>query len=199
MRPGAVAAPLVPPPLPAEWNLPSKGRVGMASLIVTESAFFSIFIVAHLYYLGKSLTPPYADIFEAPIVATICLLSSSFPIMLATRTLARGKVSAFLGWWLLTIALGAVFLVATLFEWKSLIEQGLTLRANLLGTTYYSLVGFHALHVTVGLFMLGLVAVLTMLGYVQREHAERCEVLSWYWHFVDGVWVAVFTVVYLIR
>ncbi len=183
----------------AEGGLPTKGRVGMACLILTESSFFAIFVVAHLFYAGKSLSGPYENVLEAPVLASICLLSSSLSIVLAIRALGRGARTAFLGWWALTIALGLEFLLATGFEWARLIGQGLTIRSNLLGTTYYSLVGFHALHVTLGLAMLSLVLVLGIGGHVRARDAERCELLSWYWHFVDVVWIVVFTTVYVVR
>ncbi len=183
-----------------EWTLPSRGRVGMAGLIVTESALFSIFVVAYLFYIGKSLSGPYpADVLEFPVVARICLLSSSVTIMLAERALRKGQIRRFSLWWFLTILLGAQFLGATAVEWYRLIfASNLTIGTNLFGTTFYSLVGFHAFHVTVGLTMLTLVLVLSAVGYVRKEHAERVEVLSWYWHFVDVVWVVVLTVVYII-
>lgn len=183
-----------------EWTLPSRGRVGMVGLIVTESALFSIFVVAYLFYIGKSLSGPYpADVLEFPVVATICLLSSSITIMLAERALRKGQIRRFSLWWFLTILLGAQFLGATAVEWYRLIfASNLTIGTNLFGTTFYSLVGFHAFHVTVGLAMLTLVLVLSAVGYVRKEHAERVEVLSWYWHFVDVVWVVVLTVVYII-
>ena len=185
---------------PTEWTLPSRGRVGMACLICTESALFVIFVVAYLFYIGKSLSGPYpADVLRVPITATICLLSSSLTITLAVRGLRRGHARQFDLWWLLTIALGAYFLGATAAEWYRLIyHDDLTLRTNLFGTTYYSLVGFHAGHVTVGLTMLTLVLALSLRGLVTATHTERVEVLSWYWHFVDVVWVVVFTVVYVI-
>lgn len=183
-----------------EWTLPSRGRVGMVGLIVTESALFSIFVVAYLFYIGKSLSGPYpADVLEFPVVATICLLSSSITIMLAEQALRKGQIRRFSLWWFLTILLGAQFLGATAVEWYRLIfASNLTIGTNLFGTTFYSLVGFHAFHVTVGLAMLTLVLVLSAVGYVRKEHAERVEVLSWYWHFVDVVWVVVLTVVYII-
>ena len=183
-----------------EWTLPSRGRVGMVGLIVTESALFSIFVVAYLFYIGKSLSGPYpADVLEFPVVATICLLSSSITIMLAERALRKGQMRRFSLWWFLTILLGAQFLGATAVEWYRLIfTSNLTIGTNLFGTTFYSLVGFHAFHVTVGLAMLTLVLVLSAVGYMRKEHAERVEVLSWYWHFVDSVWVVVLTVVYII-
>lgn len=185
---------------PSEWTLPSRGRVGMVTLIATESAFFAIFVVAYLFYIGKSLGGPYPkDVLELPILATMCLLSSSITITLAERGLRRGHVGVFSLWWLLTILLGTTFLVGTAKEWNRLIyTDGLTIATNLFGTTFYSLVGFHAGHVTVGLVLLTLVLVLSVLGYVKQAHAERVEVLSWYWHFVDAVWVVVFTVVYIV-
>jgi cytochrome c oxidase subunit III len=185
---------------PAEWTLPSRGRVGMAGLILTESALFAIFVVAYLFYIGKSLTGPYpAEVLNIPVSSTICLLSSSITITLAVRGLRRGHAAGFRLWWFLTIALGGYFLGATAVEWYGLIyRHNLTIWTNLFGTTYYSLVGFHAGHVTVGLTLLTLVLVLSLRGHVTHAHAERVEVLSWYWHFVDVVWVVVFTVVYVI-
>jgi cytochrome c oxidase subunit 3/cytochrome o ubiquinol oxidase subunit 3 len=188
------------PPDPGEWVLPSRGRVGMACLILTESAFFGVFIVAHLFYLGKDLNGPFArDVLHPPWLNTACLLASSVTITWAIASLRRGAIAAFGALWLLTILLGVEFLVGTGLEWSRLIyEEGLTIRTNLLGTTFYSLVGFHALHVTVGLLMLLAVLVFTVLGKVRAAEVERVDVLSWYWHFVDGVWVVVLTVVYLV-
>jgi cytochrome c oxidase subunit 3/cytochrome o ubiquinol oxidase subunit 3 len=106
---------------------------------------------------------------------------------------------AFGSWWLATIALGALFLAGTALEWRRLIyDQGLTIQTNLFGTTYYALVGLHALHVTVGLVCLAVVSALALAGHLRREHAPSGDVLSLYWHFVDGVWVVVFTVVYVV-
>jgi len=108
-------------------------------------------------------------------------------------------VGSFSLWWLVTIALGSIFLLGTLREWHQLIyDEGLTIQTNLFGTTYYSLVGLHAFHVTVGLLALAIVMVFTLRGDVGIRHAERAEVLSMYWHFVDVVWVVVFTVVYIV-
>jgi cytochrome c oxidase subunit 3 len=161
---------------------------------------FTIFVVAYLFYAGKSLSGPEpADVLHLPIFATICLLSSSVTIHVAVQRWKRGSMSAFAGWWLATIALGAIFFTGTALEWHGLIyDKGLTIQTNLFGTTYYALVGLHAFHVTVGLVSLALVSALAFLGHVRPAHAERGEVLSLYWHFVDGVWVVVFMVVYII-
>jgi cytochrome c oxidase subunit III len=182
------------------WNLPDRGPVGMYLLIAAETAIFTIFVIAYIFYIGKSVTGPQPrDVLHVPIFLTICLLSSSLTIHLAVRLLRRDRVVSFALWWLLTIALGAIFLVGTFREWSNLIyNDGLTIQTNLFGTTYYSLVGLHAFHVTVGLLALTTVMVFTLIGDVGSRHAERAEVLSMYWHFVDVVWVVVFTVVYVV-
>ena len=188
------------PSIESEWVLPSRGRVGMLSLIAAEAAIFTIFVVAYIFYIGKSLSGPMPkDVLELPIFNTVCLLSSSLTIHLAVRALRNAKVGAFGLWWFVTIALGAIFLVGTAREWQRLIfEKGLTISTNLFGTTYYSLVGLHAFHVTVGLIALAIGMIFTFLGKVEPEHSERAEIFSLYWHFVDAVWVIVFTVVYVV-
>lgn len=190
----------VPLPRPRPWILPERGVVGMYCLIAAESAIFTIFVIAYLFYIGKSLTGPQPqNVLHVPIFFTVCLLSSSLTIHLAVRQLRAGKERMFAWLWLLTLILGALFLGGTAQEWRHLIyDEGLTISTNLFGTTYYSLVGLHAFHVTVGLMALASVAVFSALGLVKREHAGRLEVLSMYWHFVDAVWVVVFTVVYVI-
>lgn len=182
------------------WDLPARGPVGMYCLIAAEIAIFTIFVIAYIFYIGKSLTGPQPrDVLEVPIFATICLLSSSLTMHVAVKLLKAGRVPSFTLWWLVTALLGAIFLASTLREWQHLIyDKGLTIQTNLFGTTYYSLVGLHAFHVTVGLLALTTVLIFTFRGEVGRQHAERTEVLSMYWHFVDAVWVVVFTVVYVI-
>jgi cytochrome c oxidase subunit 3 len=183
-----------------EWNPPDRGRVAMFSLIAAEAAIFTIFVVAYLFYVGKSLTGPTPkDVLSIPIFYTICLLSSSLTIHLAAKCLRQDSVLLFGTLWLATITLGAAFLYGTGTEWYRLIyKEGFTISTNLFGTTYYSLVGLHAFHVVVGLLTLTIVMVFTMTRSVRSEHAERIDVLSLYWHFVDVVWIVVFTVVYVI-
>ena len=182
------------------WDLPSRGKVAMAGLIIAESSIFTIFVVAYLFYLGKSLTGPTPrEVLETPIFYTICLLSSSLTIHFAAKSLERDYTRLFLGLWLLTIALGGAFLYGTAQEWHRLIfEHGLTISTNLFGTTYYSLVGLHAFHVTAGLIMLLAVAIFGFAGHIGVSQSGRVGVLSMYWHFVDAVWVVVFTVVYVL-
>jgi len=182
------------------WQLPDRGTVGMMSFIIAESAIFTIFVVAYLFYLGKSVTGPTPqDVLEVPVFYTICLLSSSVTIHLAARRLERDAPWSFVALWLITIVLGGLFMYGTAQEWRRLIvEHGLTISTNLFGTTYYSLVGLHAFHVTVGLVMLAIVLVAGVAGKVRHAQSARVGVVSLYWHFVDVVWVVVFTVVYVI-
>jgi len=172
----------------------------MWCLIGAEAAIFTIFVVAYLFYIGKSVTGPQPkDVLHAPILYSICLLASSLTIHVAVRRLASGKTALFASWWLLTILLGGTFLYGTAREWVHLIyDEGLTVNTNLFGTTYYSLVGLHAFHVTIGLLALIAVALFSFEAKLRREHAERLEILSMYWHFVDVVWIVVFTVVYVV-
>lgn len=182
------------------WILPYRGTVGMWCLITAESAMFLIFVVAYLYYLGRSLSGPTPkQVLELPIFNTVCLLSSSVTVHLSVEALRKRSQVGFIGWLAGTILLGVVFLLGTAREWMHLIYgKGLTVRTNLFGTTFYSLVGLHATHVIVGLAMLSLVLLLGLLGKVGEDQTHRFHTLSLYWHFVDAVWVVVFTVVYVV-
>ena len=168
---------------------PDRGQVGILGLILAESAVFSIFIAAYVYYDGKSLTGPKpGQVLDLPIIVSVLLWSSSVTIHLAVRALRAGLVSAF-----------TLFLIGTGAEWYRLIyHDRLTIRTNLFGTTFYSLVGLHASHVIVGLVLMTVGLVLALEGHVRAAHARRAEVLSLYWHFVDAVWVVVFLVVYVV-
>jgi cytochrome c oxidase subunit 3/cytochrome o ubiquinol oxidase subunit 3 len=182
------------------WVLPYRGIVGMWCLIAAEAAIFAIFVVAYIFYLGKSLTGPYpSQVLEIPILGTICLLSSSFTAHGAVSALRKGKIQSCSMFLAATVLLGTSFLITTAEEWHHLIvEEGLTIQSNLFGTTYYSLVGLHASHVVVGLLMLIAALLFSVSGRLTVHHSERLEVLSLYWHFVDAVWVVVFLVVYVI-
>jgi cytochrome c oxidase subunit 3/cytochrome o ubiquinol oxidase subunit 3 len=183
----------------ATWELPSTGKAGMFALIAAESAIFVIFIVAYAFYIGKSVSGPTASILSPPIFFSICLLSSSATMELALRALKRGSTRIFSIWWVATFVLGATFLGGTALEWRHLIvDEGLTISTNVFGTSYYSLVGLHGLHVTIGLILMATVAVFAALGRVTREHTSKLEVVSLYWHFVDTVWIVVFTLVYVV-
>ena len=183
-----------------EWKLPDRGTIGVIFLIITETSLFTMFVAVYLIYIGKSLTGPYPrDVLELPILASICLLSSSLTIVFAEHALKKNELGRFKLWWAFTILLGAYFLFATGTEWRKLIyKDHLTISTNLFGTTFYSLVGLHASHVIIGLTFLSIVMAVTLRGFPIQTQLRRVLFLSWYWHFVDGVWVIVFTVVYII-
>jgi cytochrome c oxidase subunit 3 len=180
------------------WT-PPRSRVGILSLILAETAVFTIFVVAYLYYLGQSLSGPTTAVLSLPIAASLVLWSSSVTVELAVRALRAGASARFTTLWGLTLVLGLAFLGFTAVEWHRLIYvEGLTIRTNLFGTTFYSLVGLHASHVIVGALLLASVLVFALRGAVTPAHEQRVEAISYYWHFVDAVWVVVFVVVYVI-
>jgi cytochrome c oxidase subunit 3/cytochrome o ubiquinol oxidase subunit 3 len=181
------------------WTLPDRGRVAIVALMVTEFTLFSIFVTAYIFYIGKSLTGPMpSEVLELPIWATICLLSSSVTVAIAERALRANRLERFKLWTGATILLGLEFLRNTAVEWRHLINDfHLTIATNLFGTTFYSLVGLHASHVAIGLTLLLITLAVGFRGSMQGQ-GRRLELLSWYWHFVDAVWVVVFTVVYVI-
>ncbi len=177
-----------------------RGRVGMWCLIAAESAIFSIFVVAYLYYAGKSINGPTPrEVLEVPILISIALFSSSFTIVRAEHAIEHGSTKTFTVWLAATIFLGACFVLGTAREWYKLItKDGLTISSSLFGTTFYSLVGLHLFHVLVGLTGLTIILVFALFGFVKQEHSERIGVFALYWHFVDAVWVVVLSVVYFI-
>jgi len=183
----------------SEWVLPDRSRVAVLCLFTTEFTLFSIFVVAYIFYIGKSLSGPTpSQVLELPVWATICLLSSSITVAVAERALKGEQMQRFQLWTGATILLGLEFLRNTAVEWTHLIRDfHLTISTNLFGTTFYSLVGLHASHVVIGLTLLLVTLILGLRGSM-RGQSRRFELLAWYWHFVDAVWVAVFTVVYVI-
>lgn len=184
---------------PAQWTLPDRGQVGIVCLIATEFALFTIFVVAYVFYIGKSLTGPTpSQVLELPIWPTICLLSSSITVRIAEYALKGSQIDKFKVWTGITILLGFEFLRQTALEWRHLMADcHLTITTNLFGTTFYSLVGLHASHVVLGLTLLLLALGLGLRGSMLGQ-GRRFELLAWYWHFVDAVWIAVFTVVYVV-
>ena len=144
---------------------------GDGCLITAEASIFTIFVVAYLYYLGRdTVGPTPKEVLEIPYFGTVCLLSSSGFIMLAERAIEHGRMAAFRLWWMVTILLGAIFLADTGMEWyKLIVHDHLTIRTNLFGTTFYSLVGLHASHVVVGLLMMLVVMMFGLTGHCARN------------------------------
>src|SRR5262245_47711460 len=189
-----------PPPIRAEHGL-TPNQWGMLAFLASEASLFTTLIVVYLAYLKVDQEGPTAAVLSLPLVigTTICLLASSVTVHLAMRSLGLDNRAAFVRWWLATIVLGVMFLLGTAYEWRTLIvEHGLTISRNLFGSTYYTLVGFHALHLSAGVLVMLIVLGLTIARLLTTKDRAGAELVSWYWHFVDVVWVAVFTVVYVV-
>jgi cytochrome c oxidase subunit III len=190
-----------PPPIATETNLGTT-RWGMISFLASEVAFFATLIVTYLIFLGKDkVGPTPSEALSLPLVlcTTMLLLSSSVTIHFAERRLRTGDQAGYRLLWTVTIVLGAAFLLGTAYEWRELITRHhLTISRNLFGTTYYTLVGFHGLHVTAGVVVMLIMLGLALGRQLTAGNHIGVEIVSWYWHFVDGVWLVVFTVVYLV-
>lgn len=188
----------LPPIESSEFPL-TTAQVGMLAFLCSEAAFFSTLVVAYLIYLGEDQSgpaPAESLSLTRAVINSAFLLGSSGTIMLAMNARKANSLSGFSIWMFLTITLGVLFLVGTGYEWEELIyKDGLTIGRNLFGTTFYTLIGFHAFHVTVGLILLTIVTCLERAGRLSPE-AEAPELVSWYWHFVDAVWIVIFGVVY---
>ena len=181
----------------------SPVKAGMLCFLLSEVAFFGTLIMTYVYFLHatKHGDPTPSQVFRLPLVlaASACLFSSSLTIHLAEKGLRRNSRQAFLVWWGLTITLGVLFLMGTMLEWSDLIGKwGLTISRNLFGTTYFTLVGFHALHVTVGVVVMSIIFGLAWCRRISQQNQTGVQVVAWYWHFVDGVWAVVFTLVYVV-
>lgn len=189
------------PDLAPPMHAHDRGKVGVICFLCTEAAFFSTLIVAYIKYLGQSTdgpTPATSLGLPLAIANSFFLLTSSGTMAAAERGLKRGAVGAFHRWLTVTILLGIAFLITTGAEWRHLIvDDGLTIGRNLFGTTYFTLLGFHAAHVTMGLTAMLLLFATARRIQPQARAAGLAELLAWYWHFVDGVWVVIFAVVYV--
>ena len=185
----------VPPDISPERTLTAT-QWGMASFLLSEVAFFGTLIPTYVAFMGKDIVGPTpAEALSMPlvIVATICLLGSSAVIHLAERSLEHGRQQAFRFLWAATIGLGIAFLVGTAIEWRELInEHHLTIGRNMFGTTFYTLVGFHGLHVTIGVIAMLIFLFLSLGREISEQQRTGVEMVGWYWHFMDGVWVLLF-------
>ena len=190
----------LPTPVAAERGLTSN-QWGMLAFLASEASLFCTLIVVYLAFLKVEQEGPTAAVLSLPLVigTTICLLASSITVHLAVKSLHSNDRSSFVRWWSATIVLGILFLLGTAYEWRELIvEHGLTISRNLFGSCYFTLIGFHALHLSVGVVVMLIVLRLTITRLLTTKNHTGAELVSWYWHFVDAVWVVVFTVVYIV-
>ncbi|MGI9148234.1 MAG: cytochrome c oxidase subunit I [Chloroflexota bacterium] len=180
-----------------QWRPPI---VGLAAFIFSEITFFGALIVAFLEYRTRSPGPSPHDL-DVPrtLAFSLFLFASSGTVYLAERRLARDDQRGFLTWWLVSIGLGAVFLTGQVMEYARLSADGITIGSNLFTLAFYTLTGFHGLHVLVGLIALSAIGLLARSGDFRGGRRQvAVDAVSLYWHFVDGVWVVIFSLVYLL-
>jgi len=168
----------------------------------SECLFFGSLISAYLLYRDRSLVGPYPkDLYDIPFtsVSSFILIMSSLSMVLALSAMKRGNMRNMRIWLLCTAILGLLFIGGQAFEFTEFYREGLHLDTNLFGTTFFVLTGFHGAHVTVGVLILMSLYVASMRGVLTEEHELPVEIAGLYWHFVDVVWVLIFTLVYLME
>jgi heme/copper-type cytochrome/quinol oxidase subunit 3 len=176
-------------------------KLAMWIFLASECLLFGALISTYVLYRGRSPEGPFpSDVFDIPYtsVSSFVLLASSLTMVLALAAIQRGDQGRLRIWLLATALLGMTFVGGQVYEFTTFVEEGLTLRTNLFGTTFYVLTGFHGTHVTVGILMLLTLVGLSLGGRITQERADAVEYVGLYWHFVDIVWIVIFTVVYLI-
>ena len=198
--------------IPAEHAAPSHDehatstglpntKLAMWLFLASECLLFGALITTYVLYRGASQTGPYpADVFDIPYtsVSSFVLLASSLTMVLALAAAQKRDVARMRVWLLTTALLGLSFVGGQVYEFTTFYDEGLSITTNLFGTTFYVLTGFHGVHVTVGILML-----LSLVGFSAADRmpddaAFPVEMVGLYWHFVDIVWIVIFTVVYLI-
>lgn len=179
----------------------SHNKLLMWAFLASDCMLFGMLIMTYMIYRDRSVTGPFPqDLLNIPFtsVSAAVLLLSSLTMVLALAALQRGKVKTYRIWILATAALGLLFLGGQYFEFTEFAEKGLSLSSNLFGSTFYVLTGFHGTHVGIGIIWLLSLFVMSFRGHVTPENAEKVEVAGLYWHFVDIVWIVLFTLVYLL-
>ena len=176
-------------------------KLGMFLFLGGEVIFFGCLVVAYIYYRGQwgRTGSPTAEVLDVPLTAifTVLLLASSLTIWFVERSLRAGNRRGMQLWLFATVALGAAFLLGQGYEYGNLFAEGITIRSGLFGTTFFTLTGFHGLHVLMGLVALAVLCGLAVAGDFRGPHSSALETTSLYCHFVDIVWIVVFSVVYL--
>ncbi len=178
----------------------ANNKMAISFFIASESIFFLMLILAYVNFHGTVTDGPTAATSLDPIktgIFSLFLLASSFTIWLAGKSLAAKNHFMLKVWILLTIILGATFIYGQGSEWAGLIEKNITISTNVFGSTFFTLTGFHGLHVCIGLIMLSILLGLALWGDFKGPRSDAVECVSIYWHFVDGVWIVVFSVIYL--
>ena len=177
-------------------------KLGFWVLLGSETLFFGSLIATYMTYKGESVVGPYPhEILNIPLttISTFVLLMSSLMMVLALAAVQRGDRKGTLIWLMATALLGSLFLGFQSYEFTHFYHAGLTLETNLFGSTFFVLTGFHGAHVTVGVIWLLVLWAMALRGRLTQADALKVEIAGLYWHFVDIVWIAIFTLIYLIQ
>jgi heme/copper-type cytochrome/quinol oxidase subunit 3 len=168
----------------------------------SDCLFFGSLIAAYLLYRERSIVGPYPeDLFDIPFtsVSAFVLLMSSVSMVLALAAIQRGNIRGMRIWLFTTALLGTLFIAGQAYEFTEFHHEGLSLSTNLFGTTFFVLTGFHGAHVTVGVLILMSLLVYSFTGKIQQKDSLNIELAGLYWHFVDIVWIVIFTLIYLVQ
>jgi len=178
----------------------ANNKMLVGFFVASESIFFIMLILAYVNFHGTVTDGPTAVSSLNPLrtgIFSVFLLASSFTVWLAGRSMAARNHFMLKIWLLVTIVLGVLFIYGQASEWLGLIDKNITISRNVFGTTFFTLTGFHGFHVCVGLIMLTILLGLAIFGDFKGPKSDGVECVSIYWHFVDGVWIVVYSVIYL--
>jgi heme/copper-type cytochrome/quinol oxidase subunit 3 len=176
-------------------------KLGFWIFIGSETLFFGSLISTFMVYKSAAVAGPYPhEVLNIPItsVSTFVLLTSSLAMVLALNAVQRGNRAGSLIWLMVTAVFGLIFLSFQAYEFTTFVHEGLSIKANVFGSAFFVLTGFHGAHVSVGVLWLLTLWILVLRGKLGKEDALSVEIAGLYWHFVDIVWIAIFTLVYLI-
>jgi heme/copper-type cytochrome/quinol oxidase subunit 3 len=179
----------------------SNAKLAMWVYLGSDCLLFGTLISTYLLLRHRSVGGPQpGDVFDIPFtsVSSFVLLMSSLTMALAVAAINRGDVHRNRVWLATTALLGATFIGGQVYEFTTFYREGLGYTTNIFGSAFYTLTGFHGLHVSVGIVMLLSLLVMSLRGNLGPERGESVEIVGLYWHFVDIVWIVIFTVVYLI-
>jgi cytochrome c oxidase subunit III len=181
-------------------NMVSIGTiVWLSSELMFFAGLFAIYFTARAQNVGEWPTPPTELNVPYALVVTIVLVASSFTCQYGVFAAERGDVFGLRRWYLLTLAMGTAFVLGQAYEYYELVHSGTTLSSSAYGTVFYLTTGFHALHVTGGLVAFVFLLARTKMSKFTPAQATAAIVVSYYWHFVDVVWIGLFAVIYFIK
>jgi len=175
-------------------------KLAMWLFLASDCLFFGAFISAYLLYRGRAQQGPTPrELFDIPFTSatSFILLLSSLAMVLALAAIQRGDLRRFRLWTIATALFGATFVAGQIYEFTHFYREGLRLGSNLFGSTFYVLTGFHGAHVCIGIIWLLSLWGMAMQGRLGQKDSEKVEIAGLYWHFVDVVWIVIFTVIYL--